>query len=894
MHFLAFNAATTNIFPAVNTTQGGQLMTEFNIRSVDTVSTDPNIQYSIGPSFVHDLDSFSLSHDELEENSILTIAPGRAVVNGHYVESLTPIKIDIQKGNAWEVNNGGVNIRGKLCVGLRMMYSTNTSLVGTLDSEGNYEGVQIIVLPESEFRVPGQDEDTKANPDKVTAHIKLGEFTYRNSKIKTGSIVNNLDKVRYIDPCRIKNLDDELGEDYFTKRGLKQNTLYSVATKFESNEYGTNVEANFCESLDSLMKWDSKPEIFGVSGNEELRSLLKNNPSARFLSSSDGKRVFLFLPHKQVDSNSTKEVKDTDYKPIMLDIPVASLTAGTPGVVDVNYSAGINAILNKLNEYYHLPYGSQLAFIDSLADRQDLPPIPTKANVGDYIIVRNDMTIQELDNEYSWPSTMYAVVPGIVKQIKYISSSNAPSGIEIASTFSSDIPITDNKNEYNTRYWNFAENKYRGVAGEDYFTYYYVTQDEHDRDVEIPYYYIIEYSQPDEWSDPIIITGQIPLAEEELVGGFYNVPVSFPDIVVDDAEEESFLDCGYVALDGKGRLRLVDYSLLRQGTLAYQLGSDFERTGLTLEELQDELDNFVNERIAFPNLNSKASESHITNVTIELPNTEEGGVIEIRGIDSRFNTCIYLHILGEASSNTIVRLIDCEKLMIDSSIHGEPTIELYRCNLFYDAYVIDRLSKIKDMTLWYERFSEDAPNLVVDNMTVKELEAAIPVADIDYWSTSNSNDVHYQTALQSISFDNDGNVVGIGLYVRDCSTRDEIPEGKHILTSSFELPQGSGLLYPPSRFTKKLKVDGTFVSAYVPSNQDAFQIYVANISFSAVTDVFNADISEDVISGKISFYDDSCVVESIGGEGAIITGDGVDIPGINTDEFHIFTGGVIG
>ena len=83
------------------------------------------------------------------------------------------------------------------------------------------------------------------------------------------------------------------------------------------------------------------------------------------------------------------------------------------------------------------------------------------------------------------------------------------------------------------------------------------------------------------------------------------------------------------------------------------------------------------------------------------------------------------------------------------------------------------------------------------------------------------------------------------------------------------------------------------MSAYVPSNQDVLQIFLANIAFTAVTDTYDPDATTRQITGKITIYDDSSVIESVGGDGALIDGTSVDIPGIHTEDFHIFYGGVI-
>lgn len=883
MFFAPFNAHTTNLYPAANTLNGGQLNTEYNIRSRDSVSVNPNVKYFLAPSYVHAIDEFSLVYDKTRGNSILILTPGKAVVNGHYVESLVPIEIDIAEGNSHEVDNGGLPIEGDLSVGLKMMYSNNTTLVGTTDKDGNYLGVQVVVAKTRDFHLPGSNEDTCKDEWAPTAHLLLGTFTYDERGIVASSIIQNEDKIRYIDTRRLLNIDEELGGRYFSKDGLAPNRMYTVATKVSENY----VSAEFCDSTDSLIRWDGTPMTFEASDyrREELMQRCKDNPTSRFLTMPDKSGAYLHLPHKQPDNNSTAQVKMTDYRPVELQLPVAELSSGRPGIVNFRYSKEINKVVNKMNEFYRLPNGKQLKFIKNLDDRADLPKIPNSYHYGDYIIVKEDSTLNDdgqlLESAYSWPSTMYIVLPGVITNITPVASPNQY-GMRIAEIVSTEEPSNDPKVYLD--YWDFEGMEFRGEVGVDYFVYNYEHLNDDDETVtDVKYYQVSEIKPTASWSEPVIVTAQIPLATEELIGGFVNIQ-----------DDSSNLDKGYVGLDGEGHLVMFDYQLLRSGTLAYQIGQDQEFSGMDLETLQVELDERVNERIAFPNVIANKEFSHIINITIELPDTEEGGVVEIRGVDSRFNTCIYVHILGDAGPNVTLRFIDCQKLMIDNAMRGEPTIELYRCHLYYDAFVINHISTIRNMTLWYEKFSEDDADIIVDGMTVRETKAAIPTEDIDYWSEDNSNDNHYQYALESLTFDNEGNIVGLGLYMRDMTTRDNVPTGKHVITCGFTLPQGSRLLYPASKFTRPIKVSGSFISGYIPSNMSTFKIYIADINFTVITDVYDSMKSKSLISGRMTIVDDCYVTNSIGGDGYASDGINVDMPGINTTEFHSFLGGVIG
>ena len=912
MNFTAFNAYTTNLFPAANTKQGGQLVTEFNLRSLSSVDTDPNVEYMFGHSFVHSERDFALSHDSADGDSILTIAPGRAIINGHYVESLTPIKIDIAEGNYREVNNGRTPLRGTLTVGIRMFYAENTTLIGSLDtdeiksdegqsdSESNYIGIQIVVLPPTEFILPGQGEDvekdrkkadtiraSRVDPDAITAHLKLGTFSYSGGSIIDDSIIQNPNKICYFDINRVLNLDSTMDSGYFSKSGLDANRMYTVATK----KAGTSSYAELCDSTDSMMSWDDTPRTLGQITNKDNKEIYKQYMTsfreASFFQTDDNENVFFIIPHKQPDSQNVNSVNDLSYIPRVLSIPVADIANGSPGIVNKRYTKGVINVLNRINEFYHLPNGKQLLYLEELKDRKDLPDIselPSDKKVGDYIIVAQDSTFEDDDINAelnNLASTMYVLIPGIVRSVAPVNSK--PVGFEIHSKILEEgqTPNTTDSNVYNGKdYFDFVELSLRGEVGRDYFTVHY-TQNGQDK----IQYYVVDRTESFEYSEPIVVTNTIPLAQESRIGGFLNIP-----------DELDYSDMGYVGLDGDGHLVVKDYELLRSGLLAYSLGSDVSLVGLSIDELQSSLDEFVNERIAFPNTEANTHASNIIDVTIEIPNEEGEHTLQIRGIDSRFNTCVFLHIMGTATNDVTLEIIDCEKIMIDNNIGPSCNINLYRSNLWYDASVLNRLDYISGLGLWYEKFEEYDKDIVVDGMTVREVNAVLNTEHIDYFSENNKNDIHYQYALQSLTFDTDGHVIGLGIYIRDCTTRDQLPEGKHVITAPLDLPQGDGLMYPVTRFNKPLKITGTFVSAYKPTNTPTNQYYIANISFSAVTEPYDDIEGGTSIKGYVTLYDESCAIDAIGGLHEIIdetTGKGY-LPGIATKDFHMFSGGVIG
>ncbi len=124
MNFITFSPSMANIFPASNTTTGGQLVTEYNLKSRESVATDPNVTYTIGPSYTHSLLDFEVKILEdaggaLVNSYTLWIAEGRAVVNGHFVETLAPMTIDLVEANGKVGNQSKPRLKGQLAIGIR-------------------------------------------------------------------------------------------------------------------------------------------------------------------------------------------------------------------------------------------------------------------------------------------------------------------------------------------------------------------------------------------------------------------------------------------------------------------------------------------------------------------------------------------------------------------------------------------------------------------------------------------------------------------------------------------------------------------------------------------------------------------------------------------------------
>ena len=122
MNFITFGTAFTNIFPAANTKNGGQLATEFNLRSRESVGTHPSIQYSVGPSYVHSPEDYKVRVESDDSGapvsySVVEVLPGRGVINGHYVETLQSMTVDLLEANATLKSQARPPLKGKLAIG---------------------------------------------------------------------------------------------------------------------------------------------------------------------------------------------------------------------------------------------------------------------------------------------------------------------------------------------------------------------------------------------------------------------------------------------------------------------------------------------------------------------------------------------------------------------------------------------------------------------------------------------------------------------------------------------------------------------------------------------------------------------------------------------------------
>jgi hypothetical protein len=477
------------------------------------------------------------------------------------------------------------------------------------------------------------------------------------------------------------------------------------------------------------------------------------------------------------------------------------------------------------------------------------------------------MTIELDESAARYPSTMYTILSGIVQDVEYVDSSasldNIPDDIPSDGIMLGYYDLNEEVSQASIdprNYWDFSN--YRGALQADYFVIRALTNSGGAELVPIYYFYVVSAEGAKAYSEPLWLTGDIDLATETVVGGFLNVP-------------QNARYNGYVYLDETGHLRLLDYELLASGVLAYQLGEDFTTSvGLGMAGIQEELDEYVNNRIAFPNANHATTSStpDVINITVTI--TEDGEEtttqLNFMNIDSRFNTSVCIHLLGVASDYTF-NFVDCQKLRIDNQLRGSYTLNSYRSNLYYDAGVLDDLNVITDLSLWYERYDSSDPDIIVNDMSVELVGTPTDNFSVEYWTGEATNDNHYAYALKGVTFAKDGTLCGCKLLVTDNITGNN-QLGKFASVFPFTLPQSSGLSYPASKLVNPLKVTGSFISSYTsPTISPAY--IMKDTSFTALTQYTTTQLSststtetvEIVVPGMISFVTDIYELNGVSG-----------------------------
>lgn len=727
-------------------------------------------------------------------------------------------------------------------------------------------------------------------------------------------VLNNRDDLPQI-PRSDEPIDPPTTEEFFTELNNVKNSLNDLQNTV--NGLQKKIEDDVDQKLsdaEAEMKQDNQTQLAGINSqissiNTSISSLDSRVSALELGTDSDSKTAIATLQSQvaslQSQVSQLRASLDSYYAEFASELGLhesqaerehAQLKADLEAELDSDINAlqqSIDAIQSQLRTYVDGKVKTLAAKYNVTYDYVWRP--------GDYVIVGQDYTV-EATVEGRAPATMYVVGAPTIRTIRYVATEtqvlNIADGKDnktyseslkalkhtVPDTLIGGVCLAESESTDNTMTqddligsWDYTT--YKGQPGKDYFVARVVTQSEDGKTETWKSYFYTPNLVNSQYSyqDPIWITGGVPLATESTVGGFQSV-----------AEDD--YGYGYVRIDENGRLRVVDYELLLTGVLSYQLGQDYtEGAGISLTELQSILDENVNNRTAFPNqtqitnANNENRDPYIIHLYLTLP--DESGTLTLHDIGSRYDTVVYLHIRGNATSNLTLQISKCDKLRIDSNISGAPNIILNDVNLFYDAEVLDYIDTIAGLKLWYKKYDSSDPNIQLDGMTVTSLDDVEMTDNIDPWDSTYANDNHYHYAVRSLTFADDGSIIKVGMLVGD-STTANIDEGKSVFAASFTLPQTSGLAYPETKMTHRIKITGTFVSHYYVTTDDEYMMKVTE--FTALTQKYDVLSRSAETTGTISFLTDAFTVQEINGVDPATTVDGWDL---NTP--HYFEGGMI-
>ena len=411
MNFITFPVATTNAFPMANTVSGGQLVTEFNLTSRESVSTDSSITYRIGHSYVHSESDFEvkiLSDDlgTIINSYTLSISEGRGVVNGYFVETLAPMTIDLVEANVKLNSQSRPILKGNLAVGIRTFFATEQTVAGSIlveNQDDMYLGIQLVVLPVEEMITPIESPYDKS---KVTADIKLATFTFINNTIT--NLVNSKTKLQFLNANRIAQLEAATSSMYVTKNGLNSKKIYAFAGKGTDPSTGLDT---WTDVTDSLIIWDSDPQRTYQQPSYTQAQIV-----------DDSENAYLMLPHKQVAGMTDENDNLQYYAPRALGLPSADYLTNKLGFVTKSYTQQIKNIASKVEDLRASVNGKQLLFLDTKYYGDELPEISPSWDIGDYVIVKYDYSYfgENVSDSEEAPATMYFILPGYVESIKFV------------------------------------------------------------------------------------------------------------------------------------------------------------------------------------------------------------------------------------------------------------------------------------------------------------------------------------------------------------------------------------------------------------------------------------------------------------------------------------------
>jgi hypothetical protein len=410
----------TNMFPVANDTNGGQLVSEWNLKQLDSVMGDPRIQWASYPSYAQTASDFAIAQVGGTEPASLFIGKtgglsNRAIIDGHFLEVLGRQRINLlsSSGVGGTIDSSAVLESGTYEIGLVAVYSGDstlssqppgreTQIAGAVDGttklfgqSGMFGGVAVVigrVGGESRLRTPADCRRT-LDRDLVNCHLKLGSFVWQREVFQGavgGGIVDGTvrnyttEKLQFLGAERIIAGNDSSSHSPFTgKDGVDPSKLYAYSTRPPSadeegehnHDMWTDVTFDMLNLLESRMEYDAVAD-----------------------------RVMFVAPYKRNPYQLDNHPIDRDFRFAFPNAnPAFRENAGMMGRF---YKSAIDELI-RLNDalgFGQLKNGRLVRIIDELWNYESadvltsLPPISNNHNAGDVIWILKDYLANDRDS----------------------------------------------------------------------------------------------------------------------------------------------------------------------------------------------------------------------------------------------------------------------------------------------------------------------------------------------------------------------------------------------------------------------------------------------------------------------------------------------------------------
>lgn len=474
-----FPSMLTNMFPVANDTNGGQLVSEWNLKQTDSVMGNPRIQWASYPSYAQTSSDFALAEVGGTEPASLFIGKvsglsNRAIIDGHFLEVLGRQRINLlSKTGIDSAIDADILESGTYEIGLVAVYSGDstlasqppgreTQIAGTVDGttklfgqSGMFGGVAVVIGKvgddDKRLRTPADCWKT-TDRDRVNCHLKLGSFVWQQEVIQgvvgggiaDGSVVNySSGKLQFIGAERIIN-SGEGGSSHspFTgKDTVDPSKLYAYSTrKPEQDEGEFNHDVWTDITFDMLNLLQARIEYDENSDRVSFVAPYKRNPYQIDNYPLDNEFRFVF-PNANPAFQSNAGMMGKYYKD-----KIEELIRMNDALVVGSHKYGrLKRVIDSLTEYS-----------TTFPSLNSLPPISNNFESGDAVYILKDFLANDRDTGRpaspieasdidSVPSTMRVITttPERESDIRFFNTISIPSGTvpNPANTQPASIPL---------------------------------------------------------------------------------------------------------------------------------------------------------------------------------------------------------------------------------------------------------------------------------------------------------------------------------------------------------------------------------------------------------------------------------------------------------------------